>query len=280
VTEDTRSGEVEPPVSGADVPIAVTFLFTDVGGSTQPLRRLGAREYAKVLAEHDRVLRAAIAGGGGEVVDTQGDAVFAAFSDASRAVGAAVAAQRSLKDVVASGDAGARPSDANPESSHRRDRVRSGCRVGGRRSHLLWGVGDVTELDPRTAQRVATFHVGEVDGLAVGLGHRRSSSRLSRRRTNPRALSCVVALWSRCGLDPPRHSKPARRLNRWFPAREGQPFLSKPIPHNQAVVAAVAAARSRAGVVWSAAAPACCLGFRQLARKGLGRTARLRRWLR
>jgi ABC-type transport system substrate-binding protein len=33
------------------------------------------------------------------------------------------------------------------------------------------GVGDVAELDPRTAQRVATFRVGEVDGLAVGLGH-------------------------------------------------------------------------------------------------------------
>jgi class 3 adenylate cyclase/ABC-type transport system substrate-binding protein len=103
VTRDTRSGEVEPPVSGADVPIAVTFLFTDVEGSTKLLRQLGAREYANLLAAHDRVLRAAIAGGGGEVVDTQGDAVFAAFSDASRAVEAAVAAQRSLKDVVASG---------------------------------------------------------------------------------------------------------------------------------------------------------------------------------
>jgi class 3 adenylate cyclase/ABC-type transport system substrate-binding protein/outer membrane protein assembly factor BamB len=103
VTEDTRSGEVAPPVSGADVPITVTFLFTDVEGSTQLLRRLGAREYAKVLAEHDRVLRAAIAGGGGEVVDTQGDSVFAAFSEVSRAVGAAVAAQRSLRGLVSSG---------------------------------------------------------------------------------------------------------------------------------------------------------------------------------
>jgi len=103
VAEDTRSGEVEPPVSGTDGPLAVTFLFTDVEGSTRLLRRLGAREYAKALAEHDRVLRAAISVGGGQVVDTQGDAVFAAFSDASRAVGAAMTAQRSLRDLRSPG---------------------------------------------------------------------------------------------------------------------------------------------------------------------------------
>ncbi|MGH3430778.1 MAG: hypothetical protein ACRDQZ_24960, partial [Mycobacteriales bacterium] len=56
-----------------------------------------------MLADHDRILRAAIAEGDGEIVDTQGDAVFAAFSDALRAVRAAVAAQRSFRDSAASG---------------------------------------------------------------------------------------------------------------------------------------------------------------------------------
>jgi predicted ATPase len=73
----------------------VTFLFTDVEGSTQLLRELGDR-YAAVLFAHRRALREAIAAHGGVEVDTQGDAVFAAFSRAADAVAAAIAGQRSL----------------------------------------------------------------------------------------------------------------------------------------------------------------------------------------
>ena len=57
----------------------VTFLFTDIEGSTDLLRHLGDR-YADVLTTHHRLLRAAIQEAQGQVVDTQGDAVFAAFS--------------------------------------------------------------------------------------------------------------------------------------------------------------------------------------------------------
>ena len=57
----------------------VTFLFTDVEGSTRLLDELGAERYAAALAEHRRALRAAFAAHGGVEVDTQGDSFFAAF---------------------------------------------------------------------------------------------------------------------------------------------------------------------------------------------------------
>lgn len=74
----------------------VGFLFTDLEGSTRLLRRLGDEGYAAVLARHDRSIRDAVAHFGGEVVDTQGDAFFAAFSQPASAVRAAVAAQQAL----------------------------------------------------------------------------------------------------------------------------------------------------------------------------------------
>src|SRR5919109_2216830 len=74
----------------------VTFLFTDVEGSTRLLREHGAA-YAELLAEHRRVIRAAVARHGGVEVDTQGDAFFVAFPRASGAVAAAAEAQRALQ---------------------------------------------------------------------------------------------------------------------------------------------------------------------------------------
>ena len=50
----------------------VTFLFTDVDGSTRLLQELGPADYAEALANHRRVLRDAVSAHGGVVVDTQG----------------------------------------------------------------------------------------------------------------------------------------------------------------------------------------------------------------
>jgi predicted ATPase len=73
----------------------VTFLFTDIEGSTRLLRELGS-EYADVLAEHHRTLREVWRRHGGSEVDTQGDAFFVAFARASDAVAAAADAQSAL----------------------------------------------------------------------------------------------------------------------------------------------------------------------------------------
>jgi predicted ATPase/class 3 adenylate cyclase len=74
----------------------VTFLFTDVEGSTMLLHELGAEAYAGALAAHRRVLREAFASQGGVEVDTQGDAFFVVFSTAPRALAAAAQAQEAL----------------------------------------------------------------------------------------------------------------------------------------------------------------------------------------
>ncbi|MGH2818481.1 MAG: ATP-binding protein [Actinomycetota bacterium] len=75
----------------------VTFLFTDVEGSTRLLHELGPDRYAKALAEHRRLLREAFARHGGVEVDTQGDAFFVAFPDAGDALAAAAEGQRALR---------------------------------------------------------------------------------------------------------------------------------------------------------------------------------------
>ncbi len=73
----------------------VTFLFTDIEGSTRLLEELGAR-YVEALAEHRRIVREACARQGGVEVDTQGDAFFVAFADARAAARAAAEAQAEL----------------------------------------------------------------------------------------------------------------------------------------------------------------------------------------
>src|SRR5512143_533364 len=73
----------------------VTFLFTDIEGSTQILQRLGPA-YADLLAQHHAILRTAIQAWHGVEVDTQGDAFFVVFGRASEALRAVASMQRSL----------------------------------------------------------------------------------------------------------------------------------------------------------------------------------------
>src|SRR5919199_5656469 len=73
----------------------VTFLFTDIEGSTKLLNALGTERFHDVLAAHTRTLREAFADGGVEV-RTEGDALFVVFASAAKAVRAAAAAQRAL----------------------------------------------------------------------------------------------------------------------------------------------------------------------------------------
>jgi class 3 adenylate cyclase len=74
----------------------VTFLFTDVEGSTRLLHDLGADAYADALGEHRRILRGGFTANGGVEVDTQGDAFFVAFRSAPGALGAAAEALEGL----------------------------------------------------------------------------------------------------------------------------------------------------------------------------------------
>jgi class 3 adenylate cyclase len=82
----------------ADLPAGtVTFVFTDIEGSTDLLRRLG-KGYGHVLAEHRQLLRSAFEDHAGLEIDTQGDAFFVVFRSVGDAVAAAANAQRALAD--------------------------------------------------------------------------------------------------------------------------------------------------------------------------------------
>ncbi len=74
----------------------VTFLFTDVEGSTKLLQELGVDEFSEALDEHRRLLRDALDARGGVEVDTEGDAFFAVFPTAPGALEAAAEAQETL----------------------------------------------------------------------------------------------------------------------------------------------------------------------------------------
>jgi predicted ATPase/class 3 adenylate cyclase len=122
----------------------VTFLFSDIEGSTKLLQRLGP-DYARVLGEHQAQLRAAWAAHGGVEVDTQGDSFFVVFASAPAALAAAAQATRALAD------------HAWPDTSE--VRVRVGLHTG---SPQL--VGDhYVGLDVHRAARIAAAgHGGQV----------------------------------------------------------------------------------------------------------------------
>jgi WD40 repeat protein/class 3 adenylate cyclase len=128
------------PLPFRDLPEGtVTFLFSDIEGSTQLLYRL-RDTYTTLLAEHHRIMRESVSLGGGHVVDTEGDSFFVAFPRARDAVAAAVAAQRTLAQ------------QAWPQGET--VRVRMGLHTGEAEKALEGYVG----LDVHRAARVA--HVG------------------------------------------------------------------------------------------------------------------------
>lgn len=122
----------------------VTFLFTDIEGSTRLLQALGS-SYADLLSEHHRLLREAVEGAGGVPIGTEGDSLFAAFDSPVAAVAAAVGAQRAL--AAASWPAGASV------------RVRMGLHTG----EGVVRDGSYVGLDVHRAARIAAAgHGGQV----------------------------------------------------------------------------------------------------------------------
>src|SRR3990170_3747705 len=139
-------GETPQPVNPQAGPQAgtVTFLFTDIEGSTRLLQELG-EQYADLLREQRRLLRAAFQEQGGREIDTAGDAFFVAFDRARDAVAAAVAAQRSLLQHPWPGDSAVR--------------VRMGLHTG----EPTFSAGSYIGLDVHRASRIcAAGHGGQV----------------------------------------------------------------------------------------------------------------------
>src|SRR5918999_2524805 len=135
-----------PRRSGAELPSGtLTFLLTDIEGSTRLVQSLGREGWLTVLELHNRLLREAIHLAGGVEVGTEGDAFFAVFPVASSAVTAAVDAQRAL--ATASWPHG------NPV------RVRMGMHTG----EGVVGGDDYVGVDVHRAARIAAAgHGGQV----------------------------------------------------------------------------------------------------------------------
>ena len=122
----------------------VTFLFTDIEGSTRLLRRLG-EAYAPLQDEHASIMRDAIAQGSGVEIRTEGDAFFAVFPTPGGAVRAAVAAQRGLA--------------SHPWPDGSEVRVRMGMHSG----DGVLGGDDYVGIDVNRAARIAaTGHGGQI----------------------------------------------------------------------------------------------------------------------
>jgi predicted ATPase/class 3 adenylate cyclase len=135
-----------PRRSGAELPTGtLTFLFTDIEGSTRLLQELGRDRWEAVLRMHNDMLRGAIREAGGVEVGTEGDAFFAVFPMASGAIAAAVTAQRGL--------ASARWPHQAPV------RVRMGMHTG----EGVVGGDDYVGIDVHRAARIASAaHGGQV----------------------------------------------------------------------------------------------------------------------
>ena len=122
----------------------VTFLFTDIEGSTRLLQELGDR-YSAVRDEHAAIIREAIADAGGVEVSTEGDSFFVAFANPVRAVEAAVAIQRGL--------------DARNRTSEPPVKVRMGLHSGEGRL----GGDNYVGIDVNRAARIeAAAHGGQI----------------------------------------------------------------------------------------------------------------------
>jgi predicted ATPase/class 3 adenylate cyclase len=153
----------------------VTFLFTDIEGSTRLIEELGEDSYVEVLAEHRRVLREAFRAQGGVEVDTQGDAFLYAFADAGAALAAAAQGQQALASGPVAVRMGLHTGEARPTGEgyagrelHRAARIAAaghGGQVVVSAATAALVDGELTELGEHRlkdfAEPVAIFQLGE-----------------------------------------------------------------------------------------------------------------------
>jgi WD40 repeat protein/class 3 adenylate cyclase len=187
----------------------VTFLFTDIEGSTRLVHRLGDR-YAQVLMEHRRILRRAFADHGGREVDTQGDSFFVAFSDPGAAAAAAAESQAALA--------------AQPWPDGVEVRVRMGIHTG---EPLVVGEHYVGLEVHRAARIAAAAHGGQVlvsqrtGELLNGASLRELGQHPLKDLPEPEQLFQLVVAGLPTSFPPPRAHKDA-------PASAGLPDYSLP----------------------------------------------------
>jgi class 3 adenylate cyclase len=199
---------------------AVTFLFSDIEGSTRLLKVLRDL-YPQVLADHRELFRAAIARQAGHEVSTEGDAFFVAFASAKRAVLCALEVQQALA--------------AHEWPDDGRVRVRMGIHTG----QAVPDQGDYTGMAVHRAARICSAaRGGQVlvsqatqNLVEVPLSTTPSPSRPSRTIRGRRFwLTPRLAARTACstsGVPPRRPRKPARRWS-WPGRSDTRPAKPEP----------------------------------------------------
>ena len=132
-----------PRVSYALFVETLTFLFTDIEGSTALLRRIGQDSYGQVLDDHHSLIRSALAAHDGREVKTMGDGFFAVFSSPSACVAAVLEMQQAL--------------EAHDWPGGDRVRVRMGVHTG---EAAATAAADLMGLDVHRAARVGALAYG------------------------------------------------------------------------------------------------------------------------
>ena len=166
----------------------LTFVFSDIEGSTRLEQAIGTTAYGAIRERHRTLLREAFAAHGGEEQGTEGDSFFVVFRPARGAIGAALAAQRSLA--------------AEPWPDGAQVRVRMGVHSGEARTHG----GSLVGLDINRAARIAAVaHGGQV--LVSGAARGRSCAT----RDRPESRSATS------GLTASRTSRSRSIFTSWWP---------------------------------------------------------------
>jgi predicted ATPase/class 3 adenylate cyclase len=123
----------------------VTFMFTDIEGSTVMVRQFGDTGYSRILERHNEIIKASLDSNGGLEVATEGDSFFAVFSDPAGAIAAAVGIQNAL----------------SAERWHEEATIR--VRIGIHSGNGVLGAANYVGVDVHRAQRVAAAaHGGQV----------------------------------------------------------------------------------------------------------------------
>jgi class 3 adenylate cyclase len=143
-----------------------TFMFTDIVRSTDLAELIGDDAWEDLRRWHDELIRSLVAGHGGEIVHSTGDGFFAAFPDAVRGLGAAIAIQRALA-------AHRRSSGFAPRlriGLHEADATRAGAEYSGVGIHAAARIAAQAEAEEILASRTTA----EASGYAIDQSATRS----------------------------------------------------------------------------------------------------------
>lgn len=154
----------------------MTFMFTDIVGSTNLAEALGDLAWERLLRSHDDILRGLVATGGGEIVKSTGDGIFAAFATAATGVGCAISIQRALREhrdesgVALAVRIGLHTADANRRGA---DYSGKGVHVAARVAALA-GAGQILVTDDTVAEspglEVTDRRSAMVKGVSTAVG--------------------------------------------------------------------------------------------------------------